>query len=469
MRLDLTEGSPFKLIFKFSLPILIGNIFQQLYNMADTIIVGHTISSDAMSGVGCTASISFLILGLVWGLTSGFAVRTSQFFGAKDERGIRRSIAVSFELCILMTIVLTAVAVPLTGPLLRAMKTPDNYFDYAYYYLVTIFFGIGATILYNIAANTLRSVGDSKTPLYCLVFSAVLNVILDFVCIVGLKMTYIGAGFATVISQLLSGIICVAYMFKAYPSLRLKKSDWSFDWNMTAGHISVGLPMALQYSITAVGCIFQQTALNGLNTALPGVVTGYTAATKIDNISIQTFNSLGTACATYAGQNYGAQKFGRIKDGVFAAMIFAVISWGIALVFCLGLGVPLTRMFLNGSTGEAASYYSDMINYSMEYLFYQSIFYLCLAVVFIYRNTLQGIGKSAVTTIAGVTELAGRSVTAFILVRYIGYAGVCLSNPIAWIAADIFLLATYYITMKKYGGERSYSIRTLLAKKEKAA
>ena len=170
MRLDLTEGSPFKLIFKFSLPILIGNIFQQLYNMADTIIVGHTISSDAMSGVGCTASISCLILGLVWGLTSGFAVRTSQFFGAKDERGIRRSIAVSFELCILMTIVLTAVAVPLTGPLLRAMKTPDNYFDYAYYYLVTIFFGIGATILYNIAANTLRSVGDSKTPLYCLVF-----------------------------------------------------------------------------------------------------------------------------------------------------------------------------------------------------------------------------------------------------------------------------------------------------------
>ena len=147
IRLYLTEGSPFKLIFKFSLPILIGNIFQQLYNMADTIIVGHTISSDAMSGVGCTASISFLILGLVWGLTSGFAVRTSQFFGAKDERGIRRSIAVSFELCILMTIVLTAVAVPLTGPLLRAMKTPDNYFDYAYYYLVTIFFGIGAKIL----------------------------------------------------------------------------------------------------------------------------------------------------------------------------------------------------------------------------------------------------------------------------------------------------------------------------------
>ena len=184
MRLDLTEGNPFKLIFKFSFPIFIGNVFQQLYNMADTIIVGHTVSADAMSGVGCTSSITFLILGLVWGLTSGFSVRTSQFFGAKDERGIRRSIAVSFELCIIMTIILMAISVPFAGALLRAMNTPENYYDYAYYYLVTIFWGIGATVLYNIAANTLRAVGDSRTPLFCLVFSAVLNVALDFICIV---------------------------------------------------------------------------------------------------------------------------------------------------------------------------------------------------------------------------------------------------------------------------------------------
>lgn len=464
MRLDLTEGSPFKLLFKFSLPILIGNVFQQLYNMADTIIVGHTISSDAMSGVGCTASITFLILGLVWGLTSGFAVRTSQFFGAKDERGIRKSIAVSLELCIIMTILLMALAVPMTGPLLKAMKTPDSYYDYAYYYLITVFWGIGATVLYNIAANTLRAVGDSRTPLYCLVFSAVLNVILDFVCIVYFKMTYIGAGFATVVSQFISGAVCIIYMFAAYPSLRLKKSDWSFNWNIIYGHICVGLPMALQYSITAIGCIFQQTALNGLNSSMPGVVTGYTASSRIDNIASQTFNSLGTASATYAGQNYGAQKFGRIKDGVFAAMFFSFISWLIAIVFCFGLGRPLTGLFLNGSTINDAASYSDMMNYSMKFLIYQCMFYPCLAIVYVYRNTLQGIGKSAVTTIAGVTELAGRSVTAFILVKYIGFTGVCLSNPIAWIAADIFLLITYAVTMKKYGGVCRYSIKRLFKK-----
>lgn len=464
MRLDLTEGSPFKLIFKFSFPIFIGNVFQQLYNMADTIIVGNTVSADAMSGVGCTSSITFLILGLVWGLTSGFSVRTSQFFGAKDERGIRRSIAVSFELCIIMTIILMAISVPFAGALLRAMNTPENYYDYAYYYLVTIFWGIGATVLYNIAANTLRAVGDSRTPLFCLVFSAVLNVALDFICIVFFKMTYIGAGFATVISQFISGAICVVYMFKAYPSLRLKKSDWSINWNMIYGHICVGLPMALQYSITAVGCIFQQTALNGLNTAMPGVVTGYTASSRIDNIACQTFNSLGTASATYAGQNYGAHKFGRIKDGVFVSMVFTFISWALALIFCFGLGKPLTALFIDGSTIGDPALYNSIVGYSFKFLIYQCLFYPFLGIVYVYRNTLQGIGKSAVTTIAGVTELAGRSVTAFILVKYIGYTGVCLSNPIAWMAADIFLLTVYALTMKKYGGVSQYSLKSLLTR-----
>lgn len=222
--------------------------------------------------------------------------------------------------------------------------------------------------------------------------------------------------------------------------------------------------MALQYSITAIGCIFQQTALNGLNSSMPGVVTGYTASSRIDNIASQTFNSLGTASATYAGQNYGAQKFGRIKDGVFAAMVFSFISWLIAIVFCFGLGRPLTGLFLNGSTINDAASYSDMMNYSMKFLIYQCMFYPCLAIVYVYRNTLQGIGKSAVTTIAGVTELAGRSVTAFILVKYIGFTGVCLSNPIAWIAADIFLLITYAVTMKKYGGVCRYSIKRLFKK-----
>ena len=445
----------------FSLPILVGNIFQQLYNMADTIIVGNTVSSDAMSGVGCTGAVSFLVLGLVWGLTAGFAVRTSQMYGAKDYSGMRKSVAVSLELCVAMTVLLTASAVPLTGPLLRMMNTPVQYFDYAYFYLITIFGGIGATILYNIAASTLRAVGDSRTPLIFLIFSAILNVGLDFVCIVFLRMSYTGAGVATIASQFISGAASLLYMFKAYPELKPRKADWIPDFKMIQGHISLGLPMALQVSITAIGCIFQQSALNSLNDSMPGVVTAYTAATKIDNIASQTFVALGTALATYAGQNYGAKEYGRIKDGVFAGMVYSVVSWFLGMAFCIGLSKPLTAMFLNKDIGEAALYYDDMLAYSKEFLVYQSVFYLALGIIFVYRNALQGIGRSALTMIAGVTELAGRSVTAFIFVKYIGYTGVCLSNPVAWVAADLFLLAAYYGIMRKLGGKRTLSLRTL--------
>lgn len=462
MAKDLTRGNPFRLILMFSLPILIGNVFQQLYNMADTVIVGNTVSSDAMSGVGCTGAVSFLILGLVWGLTAGFAVRTSQMYGARDFAGMRKSVAASLELCAVLTVLLTAVSVPLTGPLLRMMNTPAQYFDYAYFYLVTIFGGIGATILYNIAASTLRAVGDSRTPLIFLIVSAVLNVGLDFVCIVFLRMSYTGAGVATIASQLISGVASLLYMFHAYPELRPKKEDWKPDFNMLRGHLSIGLPMALQFSITAIGCIFQQSALNSLNDSLPGVVTAYTAATKIDNVASQTLIALGTAMATYTGQNYGAKAYGRIKDGVFVGMVYSVISWFAGMAFCIGLARPLTAIFLNQEAGEAAVFYEDMMRYSKEFLIYQSVFYIALGIIFIYRNVLQGIGRSSLTMIAGVTELAGRSVTAFILVKYIGYTGVCLSNPIAWIAADLFLMPAYYIIIRKFEGSRQYSIQTVL-------
>lgn len=461
MAKDLTRGNPFKSLLLFSLPILIGNVFQQLYNMADTIIVGNTVSSDAMSGVGCTGAVSFLVLGLVWGLTAGFAVRTSQMYGAKDYAGMRKSVAVSLELCVIMTVLLTALAVPLTGPLLKMMNTPVQYYDYAYFYLITIFGGIGATILYNIAASTLRAVGDSRTPLIFLIISAVLNVGLDFVCIVFLRMSYTGAGVATIASQFLSGLASLLYMFRAYPELKPRKADWIPDLQMIRDHIAIGLPMALQFSITAIGCIFQQSALNSLNDTLPGVVTAYTAATKIDNIASQTMVALGTAMATYAGQNYGAKEYGRIKDGVFAGMVYSVFSWVLGMAFCIGLAKPLTAMFLNRETGEAALYYDDMLQYSREFLIYQSVFYIALGIIFIYRNALQGIGRSALTMVAGVTELAGRSLTAFIFVKYIGYTGVCLSNPVAWVAADVFLLAAYSVILRKLGGKRSYSLRKL--------
>ncbi len=303
---DLTKGNPYKLIVLFALPVFLGCVFQQLYSMADTVIVGNTVNAAAFTGVGLTGPISFLILGFVNGLTAGFGVRIAQRFGAGDEDGVRRAVAISFLLCIGMTVLVTALAVPLTAPLLRLIKTPEEYFEYARSYLVIIFCGIGATVFYNMTAGILRAIGDSRSPLYFLVAAAVLNVGLDFAFIVGLKMHYHGAALATVISQLLSGAACLAFMLIRYPMLRLKKSDWKWDGKIVGGHIAVGLPMALQFSITAIGCIFQQTALNGLPESSLGAATAYVAASRIDNLANQTFNALGTAMATYAGQNSGA-------------------------------------------------------------------------------------------------------------------------------------------------------------------
>lgn len=447
---DLTKGNPFKLILLFMLPVLGGNVFQQLYNMADTVIVGNTVNADALTGVGLTGPVSFLIIGFVGGLTAGFGVRVAQRYGAQDEDGVRRAIAMSFVLGLIITVVLTAIAVPLTAPLLRLMQTPEQYFDYAYSYLFVIFCGIGASVLYNMVAGVLRAVGDTKTPLFFLVLAACLNVALDFAFIVGAKMHYHGAALATVLSQILSGVACFIYMWKRYPALRLRKGDFAWDWKNAGGHVAVGLPMALQFSITAIGCIVQQTALNGLNVLCPGVVTAFAAASKIDNLAAQTFQSLGTASATYAGQNSGAKRYDRIRKGVLVSMVYVLAGWAIGFAFCIGLYTPLMKLFVNPEKGgDAAIYYGDIMRYGRQYLLFQSGSYLFLGAILVVRNALQGMGYSLVTMLSGVTELAARCLTAFVFVRLWGFTGACLSNPVAWISADVFLLITYFIVMRK--------------------
>ena len=454
MTKDLTRGKPFRLIVSFTLPVLIGNIFQQLYNMADTFIVGHTVSADAMTGVGSTGSVSFLVLGFASGLTSGFAVRTSQRFGAKDEDGIRRSVAASLELCVLLALLLMAAAMPLTAPLLRLMQTPDRYFGYAYWYLFVCFGGIGAIILYNIAAATLRAVGDTRTPLVILVSSAVLNVGLDLLFIVVFKMYYTGAAAATVVSQFLAGFGGLIYMFAAYPILRPRRSDWKSALRMWKGHVAIGLPMALQFSITAIGTIIQQSALNTLEASEPGVATAYAAASKIGNLAAAPFEAVGVTFATYAGQNYGAKEFDRLRDGTLAGLCWCGILWAAGLALCAGLGAPLMRLFVDSSQGNVALYYDRIIACGRQYILCQAAFFGPLGIIHIYRNTLQGAGRSALTMLAGVTELAGRAVASFLFVSLFGFTGICLSNPTAWVAADAFLLVAYRAVMRGFPGEK---------------
>lgn len=455
---DLTKGSPFKLIFFFALPVFLGCVFQQLYNMADTVIVGNTIGPEAFTGVGLTSSIVFLVIGSMNGLTSGFSVKVAQAFGAGNEDGVRRAVGMSYLLSALVAAVVTAVALPLTGVLLDLMNTPAAYYEYAYSYLFVIFCGIAATAFYNVVAGMLRAVGDSRTPLFFLILSALLNVGLDFLFILAFRMYYTGAALATVLSQLISGVGCLIFALRRYPLLRPRRADFRWDLRLAGGHFAQGLPMALQFSITAIGCMVQQTALNGLDASLPGVVTAYTAASKIDGVATQTFVALGTAMATYAGQNYGAGEYGRIRKGVKVGMLYCLISMGIGFVFDVALCEPLMRLFLNTDlSSNVAAHYDQVIAYGREYLLWQCSFYLFLGAIYVYRNTLQGIGKSFITTFAGVTELAARVVASLVFARVWGFAGICSSNPAAWVAAAVFLIITYYVCMRRAGkpaGER---------------
>ncbi len=459
---DLTKGNPYKLIFFFALPVFLGCVFQQLYNMVDTVIVGNTVNASALTGVGLTGPITFLVLGFVNGLTSGFSVRIAQRFGAEDMDGVRHSVAMSLWLCLGLTAVMTAVAVPLTAPLLRFMEVGEEYFPYAYSYLFVIFCGIGATVFYNMTAGILRAVGDSRNPLWFLIAAAVLNVALDFLFIVGLKMYYHGAALATVISQLLSGGACMVFILVRHPELRLSRADFRWDWALAGGHIAVGLPMALQFSITAIGCIVQQKALNGLAESSLGAATAYVTATKIDNLAAQSFVALGTALATFSGQNCGAGQMDRVRKGVKVGMIYTAAGAAIGLAFCMGLYYPLMNLFLNAKIDpNVAKYHDDILAYGFKYLLFQSADYIFLGTIYIYRNALQGMGKSTIAMMGGVAELGARVLTAFVFVKLWGFTGVCISNPIAWVAADLLLMPAYYAVMhaikKKQRSEKEQS------------
>lgn len=436
---DLTAGKPLRNIILFTIPIFIGNVFQQLYSMVDAIIVGQTINNDALAGVGATGAISFLIIGFVQGLTAGFAVKTSQLFGAKDEEGVRRSIASSILLGAVLTVVLTAVSVVTTMPLLKLMQTPDDIIGYSYDYIVTIYWGLIATVFYNLGSSVLRAIGDSRTPLVFLVVAAVLNVGLDFLFIVAFKMGVAGAGWATVLSQGVSAIGCFAFLFARFKRFRIRGKHFANPLMFYWQHMAIGLPMALQFSITSIGMMVQQTALNKLGSV---AVTAYTAASKIDNLATQSLYALGSTVATYCGQNYGAGQFSNIRKGVRYSMAIGVVCALVGLAFVTLGAEPMTKLFSSDVTDE-------IMDMSKQYLLWQGGFYIFLAIIFVYRDALQGIGRSALTMVGGMLEVAGRVVASLVFAKHFGFAGICASNPTAWVFVDIFLVVAYVVILHR--------------------
>ena len=437
---DMTTGNPVKLILLFSIPLLIGNIFQQFYSMVDTIIVGRFVGVEALAAVGTTGSMVFLVNGFVMGLTSGFAVLISQKYGAKDEAGVKKAVASSITLSIIATIIVTFISVISAKPLLTLMNTPSNIMKDASTYIIILYAGNVAIIFYNMMAAILRALGDSKTPLYFLIVSSVLNIILDLVLIINFKMGVAGAAYATVVSQGVSALLCVIYTYKKYKILRLKKEDFKVKKKYYRRHLKVGIPMALQFSITAIGIMTVQSAINIFGST---VIASYAASSKVLQLVMQPATTLGVTMATYCGQNIGAKRYDRIKLGVKKCVQISIITSLISAMVLIFLGKYFVMMFVSNPDVEILSYAQQVLNIS-------AIFFIPLGLIFVYRNALQGIGDSFIPMMAGVYELVARAVVAFTLPKVLEFMGICLADPVAWFAAVIPLAYTYYKREKSF-------------------
>ena len=443
MTKDMTSGNPVKLIMIFSIPLLIGNIFQQFYSMVDTIIVGRYLGVDALAAVGNTSSMSFLINGFITGITSGFSIMVAQKFGAKDEQGLKKAVSSLTILSIIAVIVITVISISSSNFLLRLMNTPSNIIDDSSAYINIIYAGTIAVLAYNMISSILRALGDSRTPLYFLIISSVLNIALDMIFIVNFSMGVRGAAYATIISQGVSAILCFIYSLSKYKILKLKKEDFKVDRSYYEKHLKIGIPMALQFSITAIGIMIVQSALNVFGSV---IIASYTAASKVLQIVMQPAISLGVTMATFCGQNLGAKQFERIKEGVKKCTGISIISSIIAGLILITCGKYFVSLFIENPSEEILKYTQQVFNYS-------AYFFIPLGLIFVYRNALQGIGESFVPMMAGVYELAARALVAFTLPKFIGFTGICLSDPLAWIAAAVPLGFVYFKKINQLAAE----------------
>ncbi|GAB5613090.1 MATE family efflux transporter [Faecalimonas hominis] len=439
MERDMTVGSPGKMILQFTFPLFIGNVFQQLYNMADTIIVGKFVGANALAAVGSTGTIMFLIIGFLQGLTAGFTVPTAQKFGAGDLKAMRKTVGSAAILSAIVSVIMTVVSMLGMKSLLHLLNTPSDIFQDAYSYIMVICAGIFAQVLYNLLASILRALGNSKIPLYFLILAAGLNVVLDLLFIIVFHMGAVGAAYATVISQGVSGALCLIYIVKKVPVLKMKKDDWKMNGHLVKIQFGVGFPMALQYSITAIGSMMMQSALNILGSV---VIAGFTAGSKIEQLVTQAYVALGTTMATYSAQNMGAGKIDRIRKGFKNAMIIGTIYSIVTSIFVMTAGKYLTPLFLSENLGE-------IMGYVDIYLKCVGMFFIPLAIVNIFRNGIQGMGYGLLPMMAGVAELIGRGVVAIIASQKRSYVGVCMASPVAWILAGGLLLVMYYFIMRR--------------------
>mgnify|MGYP004472912621 FL=1 len=435
----MTTGSPAKLIIRFMIPMFLGNLFQQFYNVVDSIVAGQFLGVQALAAIGSTGSLMFFVIGWLNGLTSGFAIMVAQCFGAKKEDRMRHYVAMSVYLSVAFALVMTIGLTLANEPILRLMNYSEEIMPEVKAYMGIIYAGLLVTVAYDALSAFLRALGDSRSPLYFLMISAGINVFLDIVFIVVMGMGVEGCAYATVIAQAISAFCCFIYIVKKYPILHLKKEDFRYSWNSAKKLLGLGIPMALQFSITAIGTIIVQGAVNVYGETY---MAGFSAAGKLQNILTTVFVAFGATVATYVGQNRGAGRIDRVREGVRCTQ-YMILAWSvIVMILMFFFGKYMTCIFVNSSE-------TDVLAVSVEY--FHTVFwcYPFLGSIFLYRNTLQGMGYGLVPMMGGIFELAARTIIVLLVAGRTSFRGVCLADPAAWIAALIPLVPYYIYIMRK--------------------
>lgn len=440
---DMTKGSPLKHILLFSVPLLIGNVFQQLYNIADLVIVGRTLGVESFAAVGAVAPLFFLITFIIVGLTNGFAVVTGQRFGAKDIKGVRNSVVISTILSVIVTFIFSSIFALSMNYILKWMNVPDNIYHNAFWYVEIIIIGLIATTMYNMLASIIRALGDSKTPLYFLIIASLINIILALIFIIVFHMGVPGSAIAVILSQGISVILCTIFIKYKFPILRIHRNEWfiKFDkdfYDSAYEHLKIGVPMAVQFSILGISILIIQSVCNSFGS---NVIAAMTAALRIEQIATLPMMSFGVALAAYVAQNFGARKFKRIRLGVIKTSTIN-IALSIVMAFVMRFwGTNIIGAFIGTATKE-------IINIAHSYLLISTIFYFFLGQIFIYRNALQGMGETVFPLLSSIAELVMRAFTAVYLAIKFGYIGMFYAGPIAWISASTVLFLGYLYSIK---------------------
>lgn len=432
---DLTKGYPAKVILMFAIPLMCSSILQQLYNMVDSKIVSAYVGTAAFAAVGATSVVSNTLIGFINGLTQGFAILVANSFGAKDEKRMRQSVAGTLILTAVITVILTVLGLLLIRPVLTMLRTPDDIMDNALSYVRIILAGIAFTALYNVFANILRAVGDSKTPLYCLTFAVILNVGLDLLFVAVFKWGIQGAAYATVLAQAISGFLCMVYVLIRFRDLLPQRSEWSISGELYSNLTTTGLAMGLMGCIVNIGTIILQSAINGLGTS---IVAAHTAARRLFDILMILIYTVGLAMTTYVSQNAGAGRVDRIKQGVRHAHVVATIISTMMILLCYLIARPVIE-WLTSSTDPA------IVDPAVFYLKFGVWFFYALGPLFILRCSLQGMGCKIIPICSSILEMLVKIASAAILVPHLQYFGVVLTEPISWVLMTTLLAIGYVL------------------------